>query len=160
MRYFHSLTFRVIVGSCLLLVALFGLYTYFAISFHNSQMMNQVRDSASILSDIIKNSTHYSMLTNRSEEVKEAIYGMSRVPGVEIRIYNKRGQIMVSTERAQEGRVVDMSAEACNVCHDSTKPLAKPLQSVPSNRLFRYYAGPRGDRFAGLINPIRNEPSC
>jgi two-component system NtrC family sensor kinase len=160
MRYFHTLTFRVIVGSCLLLVALFGLYTYFAINFHNTQMMNEVCDSASILSDIIKNSTHYSMLTARSEDVKEAIYGMSRVPGVEIRIYNKRGQIMVSTDRSQEGKVVDMSAEACNVCHDSTKPLARPLQSVPSNQLFRYYTGPQGFRFVGLINPIRNEPSC
>jgi two-component system, NtrC family, sensor kinase len=160
MRYFHTLTFRVIVGSCLLLITLFGLYTYFAIGFYSTRMMNQVCDSAGILSDIVKNSTHHSMLMARSEDVKEAIYGISRVPGVEIRVYNKRGQIMVSTDRSQEGRVVDLSAEACNVCHDSTKPLAKPLQSVPSNQIFRYYVGPRHDRLVALINPIRNEPSC
>ncbi len=160
MRYFDTLTFRVIVGSSVLLIALFALYTYVAISFHSSQMMNEVRDSASILSDIVKNSTHYSMLMAHSEDVQQAIHGISRVPGVEIRIYNKRGQIMVSTDRSQEGKIVDMSAEACNVCHDIEKPLAKPLQTVPSSRLFRYYTGPQGFRYVGLINPIRNEPSC
>jgi two-component system NtrC family sensor kinase len=160
MRYFHTLTFRVIVGSCLLLIAVFGFYTYFAVSYHTTQVMSQVCDSASILSDIIKNSAHYSMLKARSEEVKETIYGIGRVPGVEIRIYNKRGQIMVSTDKGQEGGVVDMSAEACNVCHDSTKPLAKPLDSVPSNQRFRYYMGPQGYRLVGLVNPIRNEPVC
>jgi len=160
MRYFHTLTFRVIVGSCLLLIALFGMYSYFAVSFHNTQVMNQVSDSATILSDIIKNSTHYSMLKARSEDVKETIYGIGRVPGVEIRIYNKRGKIMVSTDRSQEGGVVDLSAEACNVCHDSSKPLAKPLESVPSNQRFRYYTGPQGDHLVGLVNPIRNELIC
>jgi two-component system, NtrC family, sensor kinase len=160
MRYFHTLTFRIIVGSCLLLVALFGLYSYFAVSFHNAQMMNQVSDSATILSDMIKNSTHYSMLKARSEDVKETIYGIGRVPGVEIRIYNKRGKIMVSTDREQEGGVVDLSAEACNVCHDSSKPLAKPLESVPSSQRFRYYTGPEGNHLVGLVNPIRNESIC
>jgi two-component system NtrC family sensor kinase len=160
MKYFHTLTFRVIVGSCLLLVALFGLYSYFAVRFHNAQMMNQVSDSATILSDMIKNSTHYSMLKARSEDVKETIYGIGRVPGVEIRIYNKRGKIMVSTDKHQEGGIVDLSAEACNVCHDSSKPLARPLQSVPSNQRFRYYTGPDGNHLVGLVNPIRNEPIC
>jgi len=160
MRYFHTLTFRVLVGSCLLLIALFGLYTYYAVSFHNAQMMDQVCDSASTLSNIIRNSTRYSMLKARSEDVKETIYSIGRELGVKIRIYNKRGQMIVATDKAQEGSVVDMSAEACNACHDSTKPLSKPLQSVPSNRLFRYYVGPEGYRFVGLINPIRNEPAC
>jgi two-component system NtrC family sensor kinase len=160
MRYFHSLTFRVIAGSCLLFIALFGLYSYFAVHFHKAQAMHQAAESANILSDIIKNSTHYSMLKARSEDVKEAIYGIGRVPGVEIRIYNKRGMIMVSTDKAQEETVVDMSAEACNVCHDSTKPLARPLDSVPSDQRIRYYTGPQGSHLVGLVNPIRNESIC
>ncbi len=160
MRYFHTLTFRVLVGSCLLLIALFGLYTYFAVSFHTRQMMSRMRDNASTLSDIIKNSTHYSMLKDHSEDVKESIYSIGKEPGVEIRIYNKRGVIMVSTDRALEGTVVNASAEACIVCHDSTKPLARPLESVPSESRFREYLGPQGYRLVGLINPIRNEPAC
>ncbi|MBZ5497603.1 MAG: HAMP domain-containing histidine kinase [Acidobacteriia bacterium] len=160
MRYFHTLTFRVLVGSCLLLIALFGLYTNFAVSFHNQQMMDQVRDNANSLSDIIKNATHYSMLKDRPQDVKETIYSIGR-EGVEIRIYNKRGQIMVSTDRALEGSYVEQSAEACNVCHDSTKPLAQPLQSVPAGLNFRGpYIGPKGNHLVGLINPIRNEQAC
>ena len=156
MRYVDTLTFRVLAGSCLLLIALFGLYTYFAVSFHNEQMMAQVLENATLVSNIIKNSTHYSMLQNQSKEVEEIIDSIGREPGVEgIRIYNKRGVIIFSTNKAEEGSVVNTANEACDVCHDR----AKPLQSVPGepNRIF---TGAQGYRMLGHINPIRNEPAC
>ena len=157
MRYFHTLTVRVLIGSCVLLIILFGLYTYFAVSFHTEQMMSEVSDSAERVSDVIKNSTHYSMLLNRSMDVKQIITTIGREPGVEgIRIYNKHGVIMFSTNKSEEGRVVDMKEEACTVCHAS----GKPLQSVPTTRRSRFFRGPQGYQILGLINPIRNEPAC
>jgi two-component system NtrC family sensor kinase len=156
MRFFHTLIFRVLVGSCLLLIILVGYYALFAVRFHERQIMDQVIDSAATVSDIIKNSTHYSMLENRSKDVKEIIDSIGHEPGVEgIYIYNKRGKIITSTNKSEEGTVVDLKAEACYVCHDS----AKPLQSVPRER-YRTYAGVQGYRVLGWINPIRNEPSC
>ncbi len=156
MRTLYTLTFRVLAVSCLLLIALFGLYTYFAVSFHSGRMMAQVLEHATVVSNIIRNSTHYSMLRNQSREVEEIIDSIGREPGVEgIRIYNKRGVIISSTDKTEEGKVVDTANEACDVCHDR----AEPLRSVPGepNRIF---LGSQGHRVLGHINPIRNEPAC
>ncbi len=157
MKILHSLSVRVFAGSFLLLMIFFGLYSYFTIRFHTSQMMEYVLGSATRMSDIIKNSTHYSMLLNRKEDVYQTIMMSGREPGVEgIRIYNKRGEIMFSTDKSEELRTVDMHAEACFGCHEQEKP----LQSLASGKRERIYMSPSGHRVLGLINPIRNEPAC
>ncbi len=136
---------------------LFGVYSYFFIRYSTNQMMAQVIDSANRVSDIIKYSTRYSMLLNRNEDVYQIITTIGREPGVEgIRIFNKRGSIILSTDKTEELKQVDMHAEACFACHESDKP----LQSLPIGNRARIYTAPTGHRIVGLINPIRNEPSC
>jgi HAMP domain-containing protein len=157
MRITNSLSFRILGGTILLLLILFGLYSYFAVNYHSDQMMSNVLGAASHMSDVIKKSTHYSMLLNRKEDVYQTITMIGTEPGVEgIRIYNKRGEIIFSTDKSEEGRVVDMHAEACYVCHEQEKP----LQSVTMTTRTRIYTSPKGYRILGLINPIRNEASC
>jgi two-component system NtrC family sensor kinase len=157
MKVLKSLSFRVFAGSLVLLMTLFGIYSYFAIKFHTDQVMQYVQGSASRLSDVIKNSTHYSMLLNRKEDVYQSITMIGTEPGVEgIRIYNKRGEIMFSTQKGEEHRIVDMHTEACFVCHEQEKP----IQSLPTGNRMRIYTGPNGHRVLGLINPIRNEEIC
>ncbi|TAK59102.1 MAG: HAMP domain-containing protein [Bacteroidetes bacterium] len=157
MKFFHSLSFRVVGGSFILLLMLFGLYSYVAINFHTEQMMSNVLLAANRASDIIKNSTHYSMLLNRKEDVYQIITTIGKEPGVEgIRIYNKRGTIMFSTDKSEEQSNVDVDAEACVACHGQQQP----LQSLSMDNRMRIYQSPKGYRVLGLINPIRNEPTC
>jgi two-component system NtrC family sensor kinase len=158
MPYFQTLTVRALIGSFLLLIVLFGLYTYIAEIFHTDQMMAQVLDSASRISDIIKKSTRYSMLQGRNPDAYEIMKTIGEEPGVEgIRIYNKVGVIMFSTNKAEEGTRVDTKEEQCTVCHAG----GTPLQSVPTKDRFRYYS-PAAEQYRvlGLINPIRNESAC
>jgi two-component system NtrC family sensor kinase len=120
-------------------------------------MLSSRLESANRMSDVIKKSTHYGMLLNRTEDVYQIITTIGKEPGVEgIRIYNKRGEIMFSTEKQEEHTVVDMHAEACYVCHDQ----AKRLESLPTSNRSRIYASPKGYRVFGLIDPIHNEASC
>jgi two-component system NtrC family sensor kinase len=157
MRFFHSLRFRLLVGLSMLLFLLFGLYSYFAVRLHSDHMMQQTFLSANRISDFIKSSTHYSMLLNRKEDVYEIISTIGTQPGMEgIRIYNKRGEITYSTDAQETGQIVDLRAEACFVCHDTQQPLV----SLSTDNRTRVYEGSRGHRVLGLINPIRNEPSC
>jgi two-component system NtrC family sensor kinase len=157
MSLFHSLKFKVLIGTAFLFFSVFALYSYLVERSFASQVMDQVLESASRVSDVIKKSTRYSMLLNRRPDVYQIIATIGREPGVEgIRIYNKRGMIMVSTNAAEEMTVVDMKAEACFACHDSEKP----LQSLPTANRVRTYEAPGGRRIIGLINPIRNEPAC
>ena len=156
-RFFHTLNFRVLVGAFVILLTLFAFYSYFTVRFHSEQLMAYVVASANRMSDVIKNSTHYSMLLNRKEDVYQIITMIGQEPGVEgIRIYNKRGKIMFSTNKAEEKTVVDMHAEACFACHDQERP----LESLPISNRARIYSDPAGHRILGLINPIRNEPAC
>jgi two-component system NtrC family sensor kinase len=157
MRFIHTLSFRVFVGTVPLLLLLFGGYSYLTIRFHKEQMMNQVFVSANRVSDLIKASTHYSMLLNRKQDVYNIITVVGKEPEVEgIRIYNKRGKISYSTDSVENGQMVDLRAEACVACHDREKPLT----SLPISNRMRVYNGSDGHRLLGLINPIKNEPSC
>ncbi len=154
----QTLTVRALIGSFLLLIVLFSLYTYIAVIFHTDQMMAQVLDSATRISDIIKKSTRYSMLLGRNSDAYEIMKTIGEEPGVEgIRIYNKVGVIIFSTNKAEEGTRVDTKEEQCTVCHAS----GTPLQSVPTKDRFRYFSpATQQHRALGLINPIRNEPAC
>lgn len=156
MKWIKTLKGRLLLGSFLLL-ALFGIHSYFSVRYYTDQMMSQVVESANRVSDFIKSSTHYSMLLNRKEDVYEIIQTIGRQAGIgSIRIFNKRGEITFSTETKEKGTVVDLKAEACFGCHDQ----ARPLESVPAGSRMRIYTDPDGRRILGLINPIRNEVQC
>ena len=156
MRHFSSLKIRLLAGSSVLLVLLLGAYASYAIWHHEYHLMTQVRESADRISEFIKSSTHYSMLLNRKEDVYRAMQTIGTQAGVEgLRIYNKRGVITFSTNADEEGQSADLKAEACVACHSADEPLS----SLPTSNRIRIYEGANG-RLLGLINPIRNEPSC
>jgi two-component system NtrC family sensor kinase len=157
MNLLHSLKFKVLVGTAFLFLSVVALYSYLVERAFSARLMNQVMESAAGVSDMIRNSTRHSMLLNRRPDVYQIIATIGREPGVEgIRIYNKRGMIMVSTDASEVMTVVDMKAEACYACHES----GKPLQSLPTVNRVRTYSAPGGRRIIGQINPIRNEPAC
>ena len=92
MRWFQTLRGRLLVGSSLFLLIIFGLYSYFSVRLYTDQMMSQVMENAQNLSEVIKSSTHYSMLKNQKEDVYQIINTIGKLNGVQgIRIYNKRG---------------------------------------------------------------------
>lgn len=155
--FYNRLSVRVLFGSIAVLLLLFGLYSFLTVRYYSEQLTQLVFASASRVSDVVKQSTRYSMLLNRREDVYQIITTIGQEPGVDgIRIYNKRGEIMFSTNKSEEGTVVNMNAEACYGCHDQKKP----LESLSTQTRMRIYEHSRGKRVLGLINPIRNESSC
>jgi two-component system NtrC family sensor kinase len=157
MALFQTLGFRVLAGMILLLAVLFGFFSYYTIAYHSEQMMAQVYQSANRISDIIEKSTHYSMMLDRRDDTYQTITTIGEEPGVVgIRILNKRGEITFSTDKPEIQTRVDMDAEQCYLCHQK----GQPLHSLPSTGRTRIYPSEGKGRIMGLINPIRNEPSC
>lgn len=116
-----------------------------------------LQQSARRTSETIKQATHYGMLLNKKEEVHHTIRRIARGPGVAgIRVYDKRGAIIFSSDAKEIGKRVDMRADGCIGCHDEKKQ----LQSVPEGNRVRVYHDSHGDRVLGLINPIENEAVC
>lgn len=134
-----------------------AVFTTLMLNWHSEKYLSITKDWALRTSDMIKRSTHYSMLQNRREDIYQTINTLGSESGIEaIRIYNKKGEITFSTVSGEAGKLVNTSAEACNVCHQS----GKPLPSDTSSGLTRIFYSQKGYRVLGVITPIKNEPSC
>ncbi|MBX7150003.1 HAMP domain-containing histidine kinase [bacterium] len=155
-RLRNKLSFRLIVVISLILLANLAIYTYITVSRLETDLTRTYSQNVYAISDVIKKSTRYSMLLNRREDVHEIIKTVGREENVEkIRIYNKQGTIIFSTDTSEIGRDVNMHADACVMCHKENQTFAQ----VPLTERIRVYTTDR-HRLLGLINPIENEPEC
>ena len=153
----NRLSARLIISISCVLVIILSIYTYFILKNLDNYLTETRFQSAYSISDIIKKSTRYSMLLNRREDVHQIINTLSSEIGVEdIRIYNKLGQIIFSTKPEERLKQVDLTDEACIVCHNSSVP----LKSLTNQDKIRVYNNSDNERVLGLINPIQNEPDC
>lgn len=154
---FNTISFRLFLTLLLVMGGLLGAYIYFTLESQEEHMMTCLKINSSRLSDFIKGSTRYGMLLNRREDTHQIINRLGIEPGIEvIRIFNKKGEIMFSSLKEEIGTSVDMTAEACYVCHAAEKP----IESVPEKSRARIVVRPDGHRSLGLINPIKNEVDC
>jgi two-component system NtrC family sensor kinase len=157
MRALQTLSTKLIVLLLLVMTFVYALSTYVSIQVQTSHLMDNVLQSANRTSDIIKSSTHYSMMLNRKEDLYQIIQTIAAEPGIEgIRIYNKKGEIIFSSQSSEIGTSVDMKGEACYACHSQEKP----IESLPYENRTRIFTASTGHRILGLINPIRNEEDC
>ncbi|MEI7484528.1 MAG: ATP-binding protein [Ignavibacteriota bacterium] len=156
-RIFNKLSFKLLLSTFLLLVAFLSFHTYFTVYKLKKDVTQLYLQTAYNISDLIKNSTRYSMLHNKREDIYQIIKAVGNEKGVKrIRIYNKLGVITFSTDSTELLRTVDMDAEACVVCHDksSKKYVSSPRDSI------RIFESSTEGRILGLINPIKNDKDC
>jgi two-component system NtrC family sensor kinase len=96
------------------------------------------------------------MLLNKREDIHNIIRTIGTEEGVKgIRIYNKQGVIIFSTDSTEINKAVDMKADACVMCHGENS-ISDKLSQKDSIRIYNI----KDERVLGLINPINNEPDC
>lgn len=138
-------------------IAIVGVFSYFITKSNQRNFILKVEHYAHQLSEMIKNSTKSDMLFYRRERVHEIIDTIGQQKGIEkVRIFNKEGIIIYSSDKSVVGTMVDKRAEACYGCHTADQPLER-LSISERTRIFQI-----GDkeRSLSIINPIYNEPSC
>lgn len=156
-KVFNKLSVRLIFSLSSILIILLSVYTYFILKNLSNYLTASRFQTSYNISEIIKRSTRYDMMLNRPEEVHAIINTLRTLRGVEeIRIYNKQGIISYSTDTTEILKKVDLTAEACIGCHNSSVP----LQSLANKDKIRVYKNSENKRVLGLINPILNEPDC
>jgi two-component system NtrC family sensor kinase len=139
------------------IIVAFAGYAWVSLRTSEQEWNRNVLAGARRFSDLIEGSTHYSMLLNRKVDVRHIVETVGSEPGVRgVRIYDKSGAIMFSSDPEDVGRTVDLHAEACTICHEQGQPLSK----VPAATQVRIYEDPTHGRVLGLINPIENAPEC
>ncbi len=152
-----SLSVKLVVYLVAGLGIVFGLIGWQHTLLHRRDLEERTFASTDRISETIKRSARYSMLSNHRDEVYHIITTIGAQPGIgRIRIYNEQGRISFSTDEHEVGNFVDKKVEACISCHAQEQPLAR-LNRPDRLRIFR---NEKGERLAGLINPIENEPGC
>lgn len=120
------------------------------------QLLQTMMLGADQLSGSISSATWHAMLADQRESAYQTMETIAKKQGItRIRIFNKEGRIMFSTDSTDTG-VVDKDAEACFMCHSAEQPLVKV--DVPTRA--RVYTTPNKHRTLSMITPIYNEPSC
>jgi two-component system, NtrC family, sensor kinase len=152
-----NLTVKLVVYLVAGMGIVFGLIGWQHTLLHRRDLEERTFASTDRISETIKRSARYSMLSNHRDEVYHIITTIGAQPGIgRIRIYNEQGRISFSTDEREVGTFVDKKVEACVSCHAQEQPLTR-LNRPDRLRIFH---NEKGERLAGLINPIENEPGC
>ena len=152
-----SLSFKIIIILVVSLTVVLIGSTYLNIQTQRWHLTQAVQISAERASDFAKKALRHGMEVNNRPDIWRTITDLGVEPGIErIRIYDKKGVIRYSTLAAEVGRTVNISTDACIMCHGSSTEFIR----TRSNQFMRLYEGPHGHRILGFINPIRNERSC
>ena len=152
----RSLKTKILLSVIIAVVLIEGLFLYLNIRSLSRQMIEKTEEEAFNLSETIRLSIRNAMIKDRRDEYQRIIDDVAQRKGIaEVRIFNKLGEITVSSDRSKVGTVVDKQADACFGCHREDH--AKLL--LPSDSKTRVYEK-NNQSLLGLINPIYNEPSC
>ena len=155
--WYRGVGFMLICTVSAIAILVIGIYATVNISTQRDQLIQQVIQSSSLVSDTIKRSMRYDMLKYQPERLHRAIDTIGGQEGIEkVRIFNYVGEIIYSSHRAEMGAMVDKSSEQCYACHAREKPFERLTTSARS----RIFETAVGHRVLGMINPIYNETDC
>jgi two-component system NtrC family sensor kinase len=153
-----KLAYKLILAVGVTSVVIIGVYSYFNIVSQSKVLLSEVERHAIQQSETVKNSTRYGMLLNQRDNIHEIINTVGAQPSIrDVRILNKDGEIIYSSNKDDIGKMVDKNAESCYVCHAEDKPIQR-LSSEDRTRIFR--TDNDSSRVLGVINPIYTEQSC
>jgi two-component system, NtrC family, sensor kinase len=134
-----------------------GLLAVVTLRTHRSEMVDQLTRSTDLLSETVKRSAEEYMLENRRDHLRRQIEAVGREERINrVRVFNKQGRIVFSSDPNEVGHVLDKQAESCYACHAQDRPLEKP----PVHERARIFGPVDGHRVLGIVNPIQNQPSC
>jgi two-component system NtrC family sensor kinase len=152
-----TLKFKVVSYLAIALTLAMLVFTVLVVRHQRDELLREAVSHVAQISDVIKKSTRFAMLTNQPTYVDSIIRDVGNQGSIEkVRILSKDGTIIHSTYLPELGLKVDRKAEACVICHRSEAP----LEQVPQSQRSRIFATPEGRRMLGSMDVIRNEPSC
>ena len=147
---------RLILAIAFLVVTVGAVFGLLQIRTQEQQLLDTILIGADQLSNGITSATWHAMLANDRAAAYEIMQTIATRQGIDrIRIYNREGRVMYSTDPADTGRVTP-DAETCAICHSSPKPVSL-VNPRDRSRIFTPSDGRRG---LAMVTPIYNEPAC
>ncbi|MGA1790526.1 MAG: sensor histidine kinase [bacterium] len=151
------LAFKLILCIGLVLVIWLILFLHFKNCSDRNMMIDQMKEEAYRLSDIIKRGTRYDMLHARSDDLQKTIEDIGKQEDVRrVRIIEE-WRIKRSSYKKEIGvavNKVDREGGTCCECHliEGKKPVFESF--------YRFFMSEEGEPVLGFVNPIYNEKDC
>ncbi|MFN7967133.1 MAG: ATP-binding protein [Acidobacteriota bacterium] len=124
---------------------------------NRSHFVEALRRDTERSTELIRRATHYGMLLNRKNDVQSIIEQLGSGPDVAaIRVFDKRGDVVFSSDRAEIGQHVDVSAQPCIACHLPAGPTLTSTDIGISELVRR----PTGLQVLRHLHSIENRPGC
>lgn len=148
---------KLIFSLTILIVAISGISGYLNFRTQKKQLVDTMILGADQLSRSITGATWHAML----DDDRKAAYQIMRViadkQGVDrIRMYNREGRLVFSTDPGEQTSVANSSNEVCASCHSKDAIRNRPTDDAR----VRYAKSPDGVKTINMVAPIYNEPSC
>lgn len=155
---FKKIGFRLIFVVALTSLVIIGVFAYFNIKSQSSSLISEVERHANQLGETVISSTRFDMMLNQRDRIQQTINSIGTQPQIrDVRIINKVGEIIYSSDPRNINKMVDKRAESCYACHAEDKPLEQ-ISITERTRIFRVH--PDSNRVIGIITPIYTEKSC
>lgn len=152
-----SLIAKLTITIWVVLLSVFVPFAYLNVTGLKELMLRETVSSVDSLSETVIRTTHYQMLENDLGRVRQMIQEVGTQKGIEnIRMIDKDGRVIFSTDQLELGAVFDKRGEGCKMCHFASKPLSQ-ASSMNRSRLFR---GADGRESLALTKAIYNKPAC
>jgi two-component system, NtrC family, sensor kinase len=151
-----KVSYKIIAAVGSATIVIIGIFAYLNLKAQKDQLNAELERSAQQLIKTVKSSTKQDMLLNQRDRVHQIINTIGKQEGIEkVRIFNKEGAIIYSTDPQDIGKKVELQAEACYGCHAADRP----LERLPLANTTRFIPA-SAPVTLGVIDPIYNEPSC
>lgn len=155
---FKKIGFKIIFIVALTSLIIIGVFAYFSVQSQSNGLISEVERHANQLSETVVASTRFDMMLNQRDRIQQIIKSIGSQKHIrDVRILNKVGEIIYSSDSSNINKMVDKNAESCFACHAADKPL-EHLSMTERTRIFR--VNPNSNRILGIITPIYNEKSC
>ncbi|MFB3902718.1 MAG: sensor histidine kinase [Acidobacteriota bacterium] len=151
------LALQLILSLTIIVIIVVGLSSYINVKTQEKQLLDSMILGADQLSRGITSATWHAMLDDRREAAYQVMQKIAEKQGINrIRIFNREGRVMFSTNPAEYNRQYGKEADACSLCHSTLPP--KVEVEMPSRA--RIFHGADGSRKLAMVTPIYNEPAC
>ncbi len=148
---------KLIFSLTILIVVISGVSGYLNFRSQKRQLVATMILGADQLSRGVTGATWLAMLDDDRRAAYEIMRVIADKQGVDrIRMYNKEGRLVFSTDSTEPPSVATLQSEVCASCHSRTGMRNRPTEDAR----VRYATSPKGVKTLNMVTPIYNEPSC
>ena len=153
----YRLGTKLMLALTILIVLISSATAYLNLHAQKNRLVETMVRGADQLSRGITSATWHAMLADNRDSAYEIMQVIAHKQGMDrIRIFNREGQLMYSTDTAERRTVEQIQSEVCRSCHK--KGVVK--SSLDVNARVRFANSPSGSRTLSMVTPVYNETAC